>query len=419
MKMDWNKEEHSLYDQLIVDQMTTGCHWIIFMAMTLFPTFFLTDIYNYKYATTELVIFRILVTALFALLFVFRKKINLTKTKPFLTAVILLSLCAAFIVGMCNLTGGFKSEYYAGINLCVLAALLLPLEAKRMIKIFLIINIIYIVGIGIKHSPATQLGAFLNNITFLIGTGVISVIAAHLSDKLRRESFQAQRTTLLKDEFIALASHELNTPLTSLNLQTQMAVKKIAEDKHSKEMTEKLVKTYSTQLKKIIKTVDDLLHISQFQREKLELEYTTINLVPFIHEVVEISKQKIQHDCIIINIEAKKQVEGRWDAFRVEQLLVHLITNAVKFSEGKPITVVIDSNAKWTTIEIIDQGIGISPVDHQRVFQKFERAVSRHEFSGLGLGLFIASQMARAHGGHIKIESDLGKGSKFSVFLPL
>lgn len=417
--MDWRSEENTLFSQLILDQMTTGCYWIIIMAMVLFPAFSLTDVFNNPQAVKELLILRFLTTAFFISIFLFRKRISLFKTKPFTGAILLLSICAISVTIMCNYSGGFKSEYYAGINLCVLAALVLPLEAKSMFKIFVVLTSIYLVGVGLFNTPSDQIGSILNNLSFFISTGVISVIAAHLSDTLRKESFQSQRSLNLKDEFIVLASHELNTPLTSLNLQTQMAAKKLKENKHSTESMEKLVTLYNSQLSRIIKTVDDMFHISQIQSGKLKLEHSQANLGMLVQNVVDSSGQKILTEELTIDIEIQNEIIGKWDTFRIEQVLLNLITNAVKFSDGKPIKIIVAQKEGWAIIDIIDQGIGISPDNQKRVFEKYERAVSRNDYSGLGLGLYISSQIARAHGGQITVDSKLGEGSKFSLHLPI
>lgn len=419
MHCEWKKEEQTIYGQLIHDQMTVGSNWIILFAMTLFPAFAVIDIYNYGYVANKLLVYRVFTATFFVILYLCRKKITLIKTKPFIFSLLLISMASIFVVAMCNITGGFTSKYYAGINLSVLAALVLPLEAKRMFKVFITVVSIYLIGISIFYSPFDQLGSFLNNLAFLFSTGIMSVASAHLADRLRKESFLAQRASLLRDEFIALASHELNTPLTILHLQTQIAAKKLNNNFDSKEVMEKLIKTYNAQLKRIIKTVDDMLNISRIQSGKMELEYNQIDLSSLVHNVVEISGHKLHNEEQIIEVIASKNIEGNWDPFKTEQIILNLMANAVKFSKGKPITITIDQVDQWAKIEIIDQGIGVATEDQKRIFEKFERAVSRNEFSGLGLGLYIATQMAHAQGGTINIESQLGQGSKFTLYLPL
>ena len=107
-----------------------------------------------------------------------------------------------------------------------------------------------------------------------------------------------------------------------------------------------------------------------------------------------------------------------WDRDRLDRVLDNLIGNAAKYGAGKPIEVRLRGAADRVLLEVRDHGIGIDPADHARVFERFERAVSRKQFSGLGLGLWISRKIVEAHGGSISLVSERGAGSTFSVELP-
>jgi signal transduction histidine kinase len=119
--------------------------------------------------------------------------------------------------------------------------------------------------------------------------------------------------------------------------------------------------------------------------------------------------------------ELKLSVEpcaGAWDRVRVDQILVSLIANAIKFGPGKPVEVTVKAKADEAVVSVRDHGIGIKPEDQARIFERFERAVSMRHFGGLGLGLWLTQQVVDASGGSISVKSEPGQGSEFTVVLP-
>lgn len=109
---------------------------------------------------------------------------------------------------------------------------------------------------------------------------------------------------------------------------------------------------------------------------------------------------------------------GNWDKGKIEQVIINLLTNAIKYGEGKPVHVSVKSFNGGAELEVEDEGMGIPADKHKKIFERFERAVSANTVSGLGLGLFIVKEIILAHDGHISVESEVGLGSCFKVFLP-
>jgi signal transduction histidine kinase len=107
-----------------------------------------------------------------------------------------------------------------------------------------------------------------------------------------------------------------------------------------------------------------------------------------------------------------------WDRIRVEQVVAILLTNALKFGGGKPIEITVEESGPNGRLVVVDHGIGIAPEDVERIFQRYEQAISARAFGGLGLGLYIARQIIEAHGGTIRVESEGGAGSTFTIDLP-
>jgi len=111
-------------------------------------------------------------------------------------------------------------------------------------------------------------------------------------------------------------------------------------------------------------------------------------------------------------------VHGRWDEFRIEQVIVNLLTNALRYGNGRPVEVSIHETDTTVRIDVRDQGRGIDPGDMERIFEPFERGVATGELKGLGLGLYISRQLAASHGGKLTVASEVGKGSTFTLVLP-
>jgi signal transduction histidine kinase len=112
-------------------------------------------------------------------------------------------------------------------------------------------------------------------------------------------------------------------------------------------------------------------------------------------------------------------VAGEWDRHRLEQVFINLLTNALKYGEGKPVEVRLSAKGDKAVLEVEDHGVGIAPEDQRRIFDRFERLEATRHVSGLGLGLYIVREIVRAHGGDITVRSAVGEGSTFVVTLPL
>ncbi len=232
----------------------------------------------------------------------------------------------------------------------------------------------------------------------------------------------AQLAIQARDEFLSIASHELKTPLTPLRLQTQAVLRMIRNRTQGELEPEKLTQmilTSDRQITRICKLIEDLLDISKINGGRLTFELSEFDITSVVQEVVDRFASQIQAEgsSVVLNLDAP--IEGKWDRFRIEQVIVNLLTNALKYGGGKPIEISVQEHPEGVAILVRDHGIGIAKADQDRIFGRFERAVSSAHFGGLGLGLFIVSVILRAHGGRIEVESEPGQGSLFRVVLPL
>lgn len=226
-----------------------------------------------------------------------------------------------------------------------------------------------------------------------------------------------------RDDFISIASHELNTPLQSLKLQVQMLKRDLLKSGNSYCSPEKLSKFLDRedgQIDRLAHLVQDMLEITRLGKGSLRINMEYINLNQVIQDTIEHLADVIDNSGSTLRIDMPETVLGHWDRERIEQVFINLLTNAVKYGQGSPITISLSTSNNWTRVEITDMGRGIPKDAQERIFGRFERNISASEVSGLGLGLFITRQLVEAHGGYVWVESEgIDKGSKFIVELPL
>lgn len=225
-----------------------------------------------------------------------------------------------------------------------------------------------------------------------------------------------------REEFLSIASHELKTPLTSLQLQLTLLSRLTKKDSAA---TNRRISSLSTELLgssiKLGRLLDDLLDITRIRMGKLTLDKQIVDLKAAVSDSISFISEEADEKRINITLDAEQSVVGKWDPIRINQIISNLLSNAIKYGEGKSIeiTVVADHKVNHAKLMVRDYGMGI-PHDLQKtIFQRFERAVSGTKISGLGLGLYIVRQIAEAHGGSVSVESEPGKGSLFVVNLPL
>lgn len=237
----------------------------------------------------------------------------------------------------------------------------------------------------------------------------------HVEEKLR-EAVQA------RDEFLSIASHELKTPLTSLKLQAQIQMRFVSRNNpeaYSRENVDDFVALVDKQTYRLTRLIDDMLDVSRIRSGRLEIRKQSVDLSRLATEVVHRLKDLfVSASYQMPELQLAEDAVIFCDPLRIEQVLVNLLTNAVRYGNSNPITVTTRKESSYVQIIVQDKGIGIKKGDEQKIFNRFERAVSANEVSGLGLGLFITKQIVSAHGGMIRVESDLGHGSRFIVDLP-
>ncbi len=238
---------------------------------------------------------------------------------------------------------------------------------------------------------------------------------------ITRDVHDLKMAVRVRDQFLSIASHELKTPLTSLKLQTQMRRKLLNRYGLVPFTEEKLAGMFGDdekQINRLARLVDDMLDISRLNAGKFSINYERVELTVLVKEIVDRMAAQFQGSGVTISLQAEGEVVGSWDRYRLEQVVINLLTNAIKYGAGKPVQINVSATAVSARIVIEDSGIGIAKQDCDRIFGQFERAISANEVSGLGLGLYIAKQIVDAHAGSIQVESEPGVGSRFTIELP-
>lgn len=225
---------------------------------------------------------------------------------------------------------------------------------------------------------------------------------------------QAERK---KDEFISIASHELKTPLTSVKGYVQLLERSI--DKGDIPTVKKHLLKARTQLEKLNELIADLLDISKIESGKLKFNMKRFNLDTLLDSITEIIHQSNPGYKILKTGHAGLDIFA--DEMRIEQVIVNFLTNAIKYAPGTTeVHVHVAVEAERVKVSVRDFGIGIHPEQQKSVFEKFYRVEeTAMHFQGLGIGLYISSEIIRRHGGTVGVNSILGEGSTFWFSIPL
>jgi PAS domain S-box-containing protein len=233
-----------------------------------------------------------------------------------------------------------------------------------------------------------------------------------------------------RDEFLAVAAHELRTPITSTLLCLQRLRRLVARagigasastspvPSPTSLATASLAESCDRQLQKLSLLMDQLLDVSRIATQRFALRLEEVDAVQLVRDAIASLSPDLQRAGCPVDLAAPQRLVGRWDATRLGQVMTNLIGNALKFGAGQPIEVTVEALACRVRLSVRDHGIGISIQDQARIFGRFERAVSIANFGGLGLGLYVSEEIARALGGDIHVDSQPGQGALFVVDLP-
>lgn len=243
---------------------------------------------------------------------------------------------------------------------------------------------------------------------------------AALLAQLEEAQRELQKAVTMREDFMSIVAHELRTPLNSMILETQLRKLKLEREGVmglSRDTMAATLERDERTIKSLIRLIDDMLDVSRIRNGHLTLRPERIELTELIGGVIERFAPQLEAAGSTLSVELPERIEGYWDGFRLEQVLVNLLSNAMRYGSGKPIRVTAHRDAATVQVSVIDNGIGIDHEHHETIFRPFERA--NDAIAGLGLGLYICEQIAAAHGGRIELDSAPREGARFTLMLPV
>jgi PAS domain S-box-containing protein len=262
------------------------------------------------------------------------------------------------------------------------------------------------------------LTAIRNDCDELLG---FAKVTRDLTSRLELEQEQAQRARAeeavrLRDEFLSIASHELKTPLTAADIELHALRGQSAA--LGERMTRRIERA-SRNIKRLENLIDSLLDVSRIATGRLSLQPEEFDLREGIEQVVDSMRSTAARADCDLSVDLPDPIQGSWDRLRIEQVIMNLLSNALKYAAGAPVEVRAYQEGVMAIIEISDRGPGIATEDMDRIFGRFERAASMRHYGGLGLGLYVSRQIVEAQGGTIEAHNRPGGGATFAVRLPL
>jgi len=232
----------------------------------------------------------------------------------------------------------------------------------------------------------------------------------------------AQAALRIRDEFLAVAAHELRTPLTNLTLHLSYLQRTlpVAAMEGGNGKISSTLDRINKAASRLCDLVDSLLDVSRISAGRFRpgLNPEELDVRELVQQVVDQFSEAAAAAGCGVTLHAESEIKGELDRSRVEQIVANLLSNAIKFGSGHPIELNLSADAATVTLSVRDHGIGIPKEDQPRIFDRFERAVSRAHYGGLGLGLYITAQIIEALGGSIAVSSEVGAGSLFTAQLP-
>ncbi|RYG22074.1 MAG: PAS domain-containing protein [Chitinophagaceae bacterium] len=274
------------------------------------------------------------------------------------------------------------------------------------------LNSVYDYEILIRNAKDENLYLSINASPLLDDQENLSGVVATFIDVTNR-----RKIALQKDEFISVASHELKTPLTSLKASMQL-LSRVMDANRTSDKVPMLMELANTNLTKVVRLTEDLMNVSKIQHGPLPLQKESVKLVELIQDC---GNQIIDGKPIELKIEGELTAAVYADKQRIEQVMINLLNNAIKYApDSKLIKVTIEPIEGFKKVSVQDFGNGIPNDKLLNLFDRYYQVdPTGKQVSGMGLGLYISSEIIQRHGGTMSVESKLGEGSTFSFTLPI
>lgn len=396
------------------------------------------DFFVYPRRVTEFFLLRLACSLVAAVMWFLHTK-NFGKKYHRLLGMAIVLSPAFFIDWMIWATEGTISPYYAGLNL-ILLALNVVLHWSIFESFITVSSIIamYLGACFLRHDPLQDFGLFFNNLYFLVLTGIIVITGNYFFNRLRFQEFALRyeldknRQMLeetneklvelgqVKDRFFANISHELRTPLTLLlsPLETMLHQRGASFD----DDTRSLFGIMHANGMRLLKLINDLLDLVRLESGRLEVKREPMEMTTFIRGISSAAQQMADNKGIKLEMSVEPDFGAVMvDRDKLEKVVLNLVFNALKFTpkDGR-VELRVAKEEKDFTLTVSDTGIGISQKNLPYVFDRFWQAdgSSKRKYQGVGIGLSLVKELTEIHGGTVSVESQEGKGTKFTVRMP-
>jgi signal transduction histidine kinase len=434
LAVDYEAERQAL----LVSRLRLTC-WI---AVGLVPLFGVLDAIIYPHLLRPFLLIRLaMLLAAIGALMALRSRLGSRMAAPL--SMVMVCITGLGIVLMTAFSGG-TSDYYAGINLVLLAAaVLLPWEASWSLAVGAILVSAYVASAVFTGLARPRL--FVAQLFFLCSTVLISVVSHAARERSSRREFQ-QRAALVeagrhRDEFLANITHELRTPLAAiLGFVEMLTDYRDITVQEQREWLQRIQANATTLYRLIVQ----LLDFSRMQAGAMRLQREPVDLAAVVSKVAADMRAIAGDGGVGVGTEINGDLPSvMGDPGRIEEIVTNLAANALKFSAGRPIQLalrrgslgvtgywervvpipapVVAADLDFAEISVTDRGVGIERADLRRLFVAFQQldGSSTRRQGGTGLGLAISARLAAAMGGHIAVRSAPGRGSTFALFLPV
>lgn len=247
--------------------------------------------------------------------------------------------------------------------------------------------------------------------------GAVSQAINLMTDALEKNDWALK----VRDEFISVASHELKTPITALKMNLDLSQRMISGLSQKQQLPDNLAKgidSASRQVDRLTQLIDDLLDLTRIRSGKLSYNLEPLDFCELVDETANRMSEPLRKAGCSLVLDLEPRVEVNCDRLRIEQVLVNLLSNVIKYAPGKPVELKLRTSGQEAIVSVSDQGPGIPEDQLKKIFEPYHRVGATRTISGLGLGLYIVDQIVKAHQGSITAESRPGGGTVFQLKLP-
>lgn len=331
------------------------------------------------------------------------------------------SLATVGVIVMCAMTQGFASRYLVGVILCLLGIATTEVAEPRMLA--LVLGLLALVYAGVNMLIPFSDAHFVSSLAFLAGAVFFCVACSALLEQQHRELFAAnaelrernvelERAKQQQGKFLSTVSHELRSPINSVLGFTELVLDR-ESDLHPKSRNN--LSRIQQSSRHLLRLVNDLLDLAKTEAGRMEIEISSFDLVPLVHDVAEQTRALIGDRPVTVQVETPASCTISSDPTRLRQILVNLASNAAKFTMEGAVKLAVFPGHDGLLLEVSDTGVGIAEEHRSLIFESFRQVHNGLGVGGTGLGLSIVSHMVELLGGRIDVESELGRGSVFRV----